>query len=85
TTVVLPDMQIGFKRDPITNQLIPLHDRRAMFVAVESIKRINPNRIVLLGDNLDFAELSKYPTSPDHTFTIQDALLEYSWWLGLIR
>lgn len=85
TAVVLPDMQVGFKRDLITGKLTSLHDRRAMDVALQITKYVKPDRIVLLGDNLDLPQESKYPTGPEFYFTTQAAAVELSWWLAQLR
>ena len=85
TAVVLPDMQVGFKRNMMTGELTSLHDRRAMDVALQITKHVRPNRIVLLGDNLDLAQESKYPSGPEFYFTTQAAAVELAWWLAQLR
>lgn len=84
--VILPDMQVGFRRNLNTGELVAIHDREAMDVALQLTEFISPDRIVLLGDNLDLAEFStKYTTPADMSFTTQASLVELSWWLGKIR
>lgn len=84
--VILPDMQCGFRRDISNGSLSSTHDRRAMMVALKLIRYLNPDRVIMLGDNLDLAEMStKYLTTPDFYFTTQAALVELSWWLAEIR
>lgn len=85
TAVILPDMQLGFRRDPSNGKLISLHDRKAMDVALQIARYIRPDRIVLLGDNLDLAQESKYPTGPEFYFTTQAAAVELAWWLAQLR
>lgn len=84
--VIIPDMQCGFRRDLLTGELTPIHDREAIDVALQISKYLNPDRIVFLGDNLDLAEMStKYLTTPDFYFTTQASLVELSWWLAQFR
>ena len=85
TAVILPDMQVGFKRNLITGELTSLHDRRALDVALQIARYVRPDRIVLLGDNLDLPQESKYPTGPEFYFTTQAAAVELSWWLAQLR
>jgi hypothetical protein len=66
--------------------LNPIHDRRALDVALQITNYLDPDRVILLGDNLDLAEMStKYLTTPDFYFTTQASLVELSWWLSKIR
>lgn len=84
--VILSDMQIGFRRDTDTGNLVAIHDRVAMNTALQITKLLNPNRVVLLGDNLDFAEFStKYTIPSDFYFTTQASIVELAWWLGRLR
>jgi len=85
TAVILPDMQVGFKRNLITGELTSLHDRQAMDVALQIARYVRPDRIVLLGDNLDLPQESKYPTGPEFYFTTQAAAVELAWWLAQLR
>jgi metallophosphoesterase superfamily enzyme len=63
--VVVPDIQIGYYRKNIDNDndLEPIHDESAIAVALKVIEDVQPNQIVFVGDNLDFAEFSKYLTT----------------------
>lgn len=70
TCVVLPDIQIGYFRT-IDNELEAIHDERAMSVALAFIKDQKPNLIVLVGDNLDLAELSRYRLTAAYQLTTQ--------------
>lgn len=85
TALVLPDMQVGFRRNMITGELTSIHDRKAMDVALQIARYIKPDRIVLLGDNLDLPQESKYPTGPEFFFTTQAAAVELAWWLAQFR
>lgn len=84
--VILSDMQIGFRRNLDTGSLVAIHDRVAMNTALRITKALNPDRIVLLGDNLDLAEFStKYTIPSDFYFTTQASIVELAWWLGRMR
>lgn len=70
----LPDIQYGWRKLP-DGSLVPLHDQRAMDVALQISKELQPNHIVLGGDDLDFAELSRFdPDSRHFENTMQLAL-----------
>lgn len=70
TCLVFPDIQIGYFRSPI-NDLEPIHDEKALQVALAITKAENPDLIVLVGDNLDLAEFGKYRLSPAFQRTTQ--------------
>jgi len=63
--VIVPDIQIGYYRKNVDNDndLEPIHDESAIAVALKVIEDVQPNQIVLVGDNLDFAEFGKYLTT----------------------
>lgn len=64
---VFGDAQMGYRRlDDDT--LEPLHDERAMRVARLICRDIQPDEIVNLGDNIDYAELSRFKKDSDHFY-----------------
>ena len=71
--VILPDMQVGYYRAR-SGELEPIHDEAAIAVALAICADINPSLVVLVGDNLDGAELGKYRTSPAYQQTTQAAV-----------
>jgi hypothetical protein len=73
TCVVLPDMQIGYFRNK-EGTLEPTHDEDAIAIALAITKDINPDLVVLVGDNLDLPELGKYRLSPAFQQTTQAAV-----------
>lgn len=84
--VVLPDIQIGFRRDLRTGKLLEFHNREAIDVALQIIADVNPDRVVLLGDNLDLPDFSdKFVRTPEMYFTSEPSCREYTWILGRIR
>lgn len=71
TAVLLPDMQGGFWRDPETEELVETHDPRAIDIARQVVRAVNPKRIVMHGDNWDLPEFSKYRKHPVFAQTTQ--------------
>lgn len=71
TAVVLPDPQIGYRRDLVTGELDPFHDERAIDIALQVVRSIRPDLIVNLGDTLDFAEFSRFQQDPGFALTTQ--------------
>lgn len=72
TCVVLPDIQIGYFRG--ADGLEPTHDEQALSVALQIVKSANPELVVLVGDNLDLPEMSRYRCSPAWAGTMQAAI-----------
>jgi hypothetical protein len=84
--VVWPDIQAGFKRDIHSGTMEPLHDRRALDIALQITQYINPDRTIFLGDNLDLPEWTDhFVRSPDFNLTTQHSAVELSWWLSKVR
>jgi len=84
--IVLPDAQVGFKRDIHSGELTPLHDLKAIAIATEIIKEIKPNRIIMLGDMLDLPDWSThYVRSPEFYFTTQPSLDWLASWIKELR
>lgn len=75
TVVVVPDPQIGYRRDSITGALEPLHDEPAIACHLQLIRAAQPDMIVNLGDTMDFAEWStKFARESEFAFTTQPTL-----------
>ena len=70
---VLPDIQAGYYRHP-NGELEPTHDVKAIDATVGLLQEIRPDRIVLVGDNLDLPEFGKYRTTPAFQQTTQAAV-----------
>jgi len=73
TCVILPDMQIGYFRDA-NGTLVPTQDENALEISMAIIKSVNPDLIVMVGDNLDFPEFGKYRLSPSYALTTQASI-----------
>lgn len=81
--VVLPDAHIGFRWSQREGRLIPFHDRRALDIGLQIVRDLQPDLVVMLGDLLDYAELStKFLRPADMNRMIQPAINEAHWWLG---
>jgi len=73
-TVVLPDPQIGFRRLS-DGSLVPMHDERAMAVALQVMRFIKPDVVVNLGDYIDLPEWSsKFLVLPEFVLTTQPSI-----------
>ena len=86
TALILPDVQIGFKRSLRTGQLEPFHDRLALSAALGLAEIFEPDRIVWLGDLFDLPDWSdKFTRSPEFWGIMQPAVYEAAWWLRRFR
>lgn len=63
--VDIPDLQYGFRRMP-DGSLEPLHNPDAMDVALQVTKDVQPDLIILGGDELDLPELSRFKPDSRH-------------------
>ena len=70
TAVILPDIQIGYFRNA-DGVLEPTHDEDALAVALGIVRDLQPNKVVLVGDNVDAPEFGKYRLSPAYALTTQ--------------
>lgn len=71
--VVLPDMQI------------PHHDERAIEVALQIIKEVKPDKIVILGDLLDLADFGRFDNLPTFAASTQEAINRAHLYLAELR
>ena len=70
TAVVLPDPQIGFRMYD-DGEMDAFHSEPAMDVAMQILADLDPDKIVNLGDFLDFAEFGKFEQEPAFAKTTQ--------------
>ena len=68
--VVLPDMQIGYYKGA-DGVLVPTHDESALAAALAVTAAAKPDLVVLVGDNLDLPEMSKYRLTAPYQNTTQ--------------
>ena len=73
TCVILPDMQIGYFRSH-NGELETTHDELALDVSLAVIRSLNPDLIVMVGDNLDLPEFGKYRLSSAYALTTQTSI-----------
>lgn len=74
--VIWPDMQIGYYYGK-KGELVPTHDEKAIDLALVITKSVNPQKVVLVGDNLDLPEMGRYRLSPAFFRTTQ-ASIDYA-------
>ena len=73
TCVLLPDPQIGY-RMLNDGSFDPFHDEAAIDVALQIITDTQPEKIINLGDLLDFAQFGRFAQEPSFAMTTQKAL-----------
>ena len=84
--IILPDAQIGYRKNLDTDKLEPTHDLKAIAIVTQIIKEVKPDRVVMLGDMLDFPEWSThFVRSPEFYFTTQPSLDYLATWIKEIR
>lgn len=73
-TVILPDPQIGYRRLS-DGTLVPMHDEKAMNLALQMMRFIRPDKVVNLGDFIDMPEWSsKFLVLPEFVMTTQPSI-----------
>lgn len=84
--LVIPDTQIGYRRDMNTGKLTTFHDRKAMSIVFQLLKDYKFDRIVKLGDLIDNTEWTdKFLKESEFFFTSQPAIIESGWFLRQLR
>ena len=73
TCVIVPDVQIGYYR-AADGTLEPTHDESAITLCLSVMRELNPDLVVLVGDNLDAPEFGKYRLSPAFALTTQASI-----------
>jgi predicted phosphodiesterase len=73
TAIVLPDMQIGYYRNA-QGELESTHDEQAISIALRIIAKAQPDKVILVGDNIDAPEFGKYRLSPAYALTTQASI-----------
>lgn len=73
TCVIPPDIQIGYYRN-LDGSMEPTHDEKAISIFLALINELQPELIVMVGDNLDLPEMGKYLTYPAYAQTTQAAI-----------
>tara|TARA_R110000868_G_scaffold232321_1_gene485820 strand:+ start:1155 stop:2303 length:1149 start_codon:yes stop_codon:yes gene_type:complete len=73
TAVILPDIQFGYYRDS-NGELVSTHDEAALTIALNIVATSNADKVILVGDNMDFPEFGKYRLSPAFALTTQASI-----------
>ena len=71
--LAIPDIQAGYYRGP-DGGLLSIHDEEAVAAALRLVVDLEPDVIVLHGDNADFAEAGRYRTDPVFAETMQPTI-----------
>lgn len=79
TALLVPDAQVGFVGDE------PMHDERAMTLAIELARSPEITDIVVLGDMLDLASMSKFGGPPSYRGSVQRAIRTLHEFLAQLR
>ena len=82
--VFLPDPQIGYRWYG-GDDWAPFHDERAIDLAMQLVREIQPDELINLGDMIDFPTLSRWPQEEAMQRTIQKSIDYTHEFLGLQR
>lgn len=80
-----PDTQIGYRRDPLTMELEPFHDEVAIACALALLRKVRPDRVIVLGDFVDLPEFGTYEQEPGFALTVQPSIDRATTLLAEIR
>lgn len=80
---VIGDVQIGWWREG--NALVPFHDEAAIDAQLQMLALYQPDKVIILGDMLDFAELGKYRKEPAFAFTLNPSIAYATEFLAKVR
>lgn len=64
--LVFSDMQIDFRR--IDNDLIPIHDEKAIEALIQLARDLQPDEMINCGDTVDLSALSRFNKDSDHFY-----------------
>ena len=81
TALVWSDTHYGVKRDELTGDLLPIHDRHAIDLVKQVAALADIDTLAFCGDGIDAPAISDYVGTPDLTRTLQPSLVEldYDW------
>jgi len=88
TAVIIPDIQVGYydySIEPTVVDLQPIHDEKAISIGLAVISDLQPELIVMNGDNLDFEEVGKYDKSKAYERMLQPAIDRMAEFLRQLR
>jgi Calcineurin-like phosphoesterase len=78
---IVGDCQLGFwavlsTKDPQKITFEPFHDERAIDVMMQALALYRPDRLVIVGDFVDYAQLSRFQQEPQWAQTMQATIQE---------
>lgn len=84
TAIIMPDLQVGFRRDIHTEKLDPFHDERCMELVLTIMDDFEGDidLVVNIGDGLDNAEFGRFIQEPAFARTTQRSLNALHCFLG---
>ena len=86
TTLLVSDLQTGYRRDIYTGGLIPFHDRAAMDLVLQVAADNDFDSVTYLGDFGDFSEWTdKFIQELEFAFTTQPMLIEVAWYMAQMK
>ena len=84
--LIVPDMQIGYRREMQSGHMDPFHDRRAMDIVLQVAQEGGFDYVTYLGDFADFSEWTdKFVREPEFIFTTQPMLIETNWYMARMK
>ena len=81
--LVIPDIHFGYRT--VDGVDVPTHDERALNIVLDIIQECNPDRIVMLGDTMDFPEFGRHVVGKDLQGNTQKSILAATLWLSKVR
>ena len=84
--LIVPDLQVGYRKDLYTGKLDPFHDRRAMDLVYQVACEGDFDAVAYLGDFADFTEWTdKFTREPEFYYTTQPAIIECAWYFARMK
>lgn len=80
-----PDTQVGYRRDLTSMDLEAFHDETAIACALACVRAVRPDKLVILGDFVDFPEFGTFEQEPGFALTVQPAIDRATMLLAEIR
>jgi len=75
SALIIPDIQIGYYRKSMDAwDLEPIHDEKAIEISLAIARKYQPDQIIMVGDNLDFAEFGSFDTEPAFKQMVQPTI-----------
>jgi len=84
--LILPDPQVGYRREMQSGHMDPFHDRRAMDIVLQVAQEGAFDYVTYLGDFADFSEWTdRFVREPEFIFTTQPMLIETNWYMARMK